>query len=180
MKNLAIILLFLVACSSGKNLSYTDAIDRNNKKIESEGLRQDARFLVDAKSYSILLEQLAELATREGYSRVVSTYAGKMLQDHRSLNEQLMKVAEKQKIALPSKMSETHQQLFDNLKNTERREFDRVFAQTAERVYEDNIQMYKNVATTADNDEIRSFAASKLSLLRTNEQQADALEEEII
>lgn len=180
MKYLIIILTILFSCSSSKNLSYDEAIDRNNDEIASQEQQQDAIFLVDAKSNSIFLEQVAQLAVEKGYANVISKYANEIALDHAQLNQQIQQIAEGNKVALPVTMSRTNQQKLDRLQNATQRDFDRIFLQTAERSYEDNIQMFKTVATSAYNDDIRAFAAKKLSMLRKNEERADELEEEII
>lgn len=170
--------LFLVAC--GSSLTYNEAIEKNNENYSSEGERQDSKFLVDAKSYSLLIEQLGQIGADRGYAVVVQNYGNKIKQDHNQLNEQLKELSKNENIKLPSQMNDQHKQMLDDLKNTVRQEFDKKFIRTVERAYEDNIELFKNIATKGSDDDIRAFAAKKLSMLRINEDRADELEDELI
>lgn len=174
-----IILIFsVIACSS--RLDYNEANERNNRKIESEDLKEDARFLVDAKNYSLLLLELSELAVEKGYSSGVQAFASQIKKDHERLNGLLKEVARNEKIKLPQEMSETHQAILQDLQNADRKEFDRRFVRSAERLYEDSIDLFKNIATAGANDDIRAFAAKSLGLLRSNQQRANELEDQLI
>lgn len=177
---LSIIPLMLACASGNSKLTYTEALQRNEKKIASEELKKDAIFLVNAKSHSLLVEQLSILAQEKGYASAIQAFATKLVADHQQLNEELNELAASQKIALPKEMSDVHKQLLEEVATAPREEFDRKFINTTERIYEDLIAMYKNVATSAFNDEVRAFAARKLSVLRTNQQRADELESQLL
>ena len=179
MKKLVYIFLVVFMTSCGSSLTYDEAI-QEYEGYESAEAKEDARYLANAKSYSILLKKLGELGTERAYAVVVQDYARKIVQDHTNLNEQLNELAKKEDIKLPSKMSEQHQQLFQTLQNTSRQDFDKAFFRQIERAYEDSIQLYKDIATDASDDEIRSFAASKLRVLRDNENRADEMEDEVL
>jgi putative membrane protein len=180
MKRIAFVILILAATACSSNLDYNEANQRNKKTIESEELKKDARFLVDAKSYSLLLLEMSELAAETGYSSNVQAFATKLQKDHERLNQQLKEIAGNQNIKLPREMSETHQAILQDLQNADRKEFDRRFVRSAERLYEDSIDLFKNIATAGANDNIRAFAAKSLGVLRANQQRADELEDQII
>lgn len=180
MKRIAFVILILTATACSSNLDYNEANQRNKKTIESEELKKDARFLVDAKSYSLLLLEMSELAAETGYSSSVQAFANKVNKDHERLNKQLKQIAGNQKIKLPQEMSKSHKLILQDLTDADRKDFDRRFVRSAERIYEDNIELYKNIATAGANDNIRAFAAKTLGLLRSNQQRADELEDQII
>ncbi|MGK7390455.1 MAG: DUF4142 domain-containing protein [Candidatus Cyclobacteriaceae bacterium M2_1C_046] len=171
-------IIFLSAC--GSSLTYNEAIEKNNDNYENKEARQDAIFLVDAKSSSLLLKQIGDLGVERGYATVVQNFATKISTDHEGLNERLNSLAKSEKIKVPAEMSERHQQMFNELQTSTRQEFDKNFVRMVERIYEDNIELYKTIATDANDDEIRAFAAQHLNFLRRNEEQADQMEDELI
>ena len=176
MKNIAFVVLTLSVAGCSSNLDYNEAHQRNDRRITTEELRDDARFMVEAKSASLLLLEMSRLATEKGYSATVQAFANQLARDHERLNDQLHDVAGNEKIKLPREMSESHRLVLQNVADAERQEFDRYFIRSVERVYEDKIRLYKNIATTGQNDEIRAFAAKTLGMLRANEERADELE----
>lgn len=180
MKRIAFVVLILASTACSSKLDYNEANEKNEKTIESVELKADARFLVDAKSYSLLLLHLSELAAEKGYATNVQAFANKINKDHQRLNEQLKDVAGDQKIKLPREMSESNNRILEDLNRSNRKDFDRKFIRSVERIYEDNIDLYKNIATAGANDNIRAFAAKTLGLLRSNQQKADELEDQLI
>ena len=63
----------LGACS--QDLSYQEAMDKNQRKIEDPGKLDDAKFLVEAKSNNLLQVKLAELASTKGYASAIVALA---------------------------------------------------------------------------------------------------------
>lgn len=180
MRRIAFWILILAATACSSKLDYNEANKRNERTIESAELKGDARFLVDAKSYSLLLLNLSELALEKVHSTNVQSFANKIIKDHQRLNEQLKQIAGNQKIKLPQEMSETHKLILQNLENANPKDFDRRLVRSVERIYEDNIDLYKSIATAGANDDVRAFAAKALGVLRNNQQRADELEDQII
>lgn len=180
MKLIAFVVLVLSVTACSSRYDYNEAHQRNEKSIESEELKKDARFLVDAKNHSLLLLEISELAAEKGYSSNIQAFAKKIKKDHERLNEQLKQVANNQKIKLPQEMSDRHKLILQDLVNADTREFDRRFIRSAERLYEDTIDLYKNIATAGANDNIRAFAAKALGVLRDNQQRAEELEDQTI
>lgn len=180
MKKLVYVLsiIFLSAC--GGSLTYNEAIEKNNEQYENKEARQDANFLVEAKSSSLLLKQLGDLAAERGYATIVQDFARNISQNHENLNKQLNSLAKDEKIKVPAEMSERHQQIYNDIQTSTRQEFDKNFIRTVERAYEDSIELFKQIATAGNDDEIRAFAARFLSMLRRNEAQADQMEDELI
>ena len=175
---LPIILIFSGACSS--SLEYNEAIEKNNKKLATEELKSDARFLVEAKSYSLLLNQLGELAVQNGYASSIQGYGSQIILAQNNLGEQLEQLAKNEKISLPVTMSESHSRTLGELRNASRQEFDRQFIRSVERIYEDQVELFKSTATTANDDEVRAFAAKNLRNLQDSQQTADRIENDLL
>lgn len=173
-----ILLVLTGACTS--SLEYNEAIEKNNKKLASEELKSDARFLVEAKSYSLLLKQLGELAVQKGYASSIQGYGSQTILAQNNLAEQLEQLSKNEKISLPVTMSESHSRMVGELRNTSRQEFDRSFIRTVERIYEDQVELFKRTATTGNDDEVRAFAAKNLRNLQDNQQAADRLENDLL
>jgi putative membrane protein len=172
-------LLGLAACTPG-NLSYTEAMDRNSRKLETDMDRKDATFLVEVANFNLLLQNLNTRARQDGYARVVVDFADQAHADHARMGDELRNLAKNKKIVLPSTMSERFLQLSSELNVSDRRDFDKNYLNTAEMVYKQAIRMFEEAALNAGDARVRAFAASKLEVLRSNERRADSLETQLM
>ena len=176
---LLLIGLFMTGCSP-KNLSYQEAIDYNNDKLDTDGLKQDARFLVDAYDYTSLFLQLAQKAQKDGYARIVTDFATEMARDHGRMKDRLAEIAKDNKIKLPVSLSSRHQQYLNEVLASDKRAFDKTYLNTIEVLHEKVIRLFEEQALEANTSEVRSFAAGQLDTIRKHERKADELEGELL
>ncbi|EMR03664.1 putative outer membrane protein [Cesiribacter andamanensis AMV16] len=175
-----VLALLLFSACTPRNLSYTEALDRNNRKLETDMDRKDATFLVEVANFNLLLQDLNTKALQEGYARVVVDYATQAQADHNRMADELRNLAKNKKVVLPASMSERFQLLSNEVLVGDRRNFDKSYLNTAESVYKQAIRMFEEAALNAGDSRVRAFAASKLEVLRANERKADSLETQLM
>lgn len=181
MKNFTLLLIItfvLVGCS--KTLTYNEAIDRNQKSLESDELKNDAQFLVEAKSLSLIQEELGKLGASSGYAAEIQSYARQITEDHEKMNKRINELASDLKFTVPVEMSAVHRMRFDEVKSSSREDFDKNFLDAVEDIYRSSIDLFESYATIATVNQIRMFSAEYLSLLRKNEEKADELEDDLL
>jgi putative membrane protein len=170
--------VFMAACSS--SLSYNDALQKNVRKIDDTEKLDDARFLVDAASYNILAMRMAEAAIKAGYSASLVTLAKENLEQHEEMGKELNKLARKEKVVLPAEMSDEHQRLLSELTASDRREFDRTYIRILGEISNDDSQKFSRMATEAESEEVRAFAARKLDLFESHKTQLETVDAELL
>lgn len=175
-----LVLCFLLGSCLPANLNYSEAIDRNNRKLETEELRKDAAFLVDAMDYNMFLRELGTEATEKVYTRVVSSFAEKNLQDHRQMAERIISLAKEKKIALPSNLEDRHEELLQDLKDANKQNIDRVYLNIIGIVHERMLRLYEEAAINANDAGVRAYAAAQLDVLRNHIQSAKDIRKELI
>jgi putative membrane protein len=163
---LVLIAVFLISCS--QTLTYQEAMNKNERKITDVTKLQDARFLVDAKSFNILEMKLAETAITSGYASAVVDLARRHLQDHKDMEDDLNTLARREKIVLPTLMNDKHQMYLLEVSNSNREDFDTRYIETLQRINEENKEQYMSMATDAKDADVRAFAARKLDMLRNH------------
>lgn len=172
-------LIIGVGCTPS-NLSYSEAQNRNSRKLETEALRNDAAFLVDAANYNLLLSEMANRAVQQGYARIVTDFAATAVADHRRMHDDIRKLAKDKKIALPSTMSDRYQQMSNELAVTDKTSFDKTYLRNVELLHEQAMRMFEDAALRANDSNIRAFAASKLDMIRSHERKANELENQLL
>lgn len=171
--------LIFSACTPG-NLGYTDAMERNERKLETEGLRKDAKFLVEATDYNILLNKLSAEASQKAYSRLVSEFATNNVQDHIAMNNKLRELSKDKKIAIPSNIENRHENILKDIESAKKQTLDKVYLNSIEILHERLQRLYEEAAINANDDEIRAFAASQLDIIRAHNKKADEIRRELI
>lgn len=168
----------LAGCSS--SLSYNDALQKNVNRIEDSEKLEDARFLVDAASYNILATRLAEEAIKSGYSASLVAMAKEIHEQHEEMGKELKKLARKEKIVLPAEMNDAHQKLLAELTSSDRREFDRTYIRILRDVSQEDRGRFSQMATAAESEEIRAFAARKLDLFESHQNELQTVDAELL
>ncbi|MEX2232620.1 MAG: DUF4142 domain-containing protein [Cyclobacteriaceae bacterium] len=146
---------------------------------DSEKL-DDARFLVDAASYNILATRMAEAAVKSGYSASLVTLAKENTEQHEDLGKELKKLARKEDVILPAQMSDEHQRLLSELTSSDRREFDRNYIRIMGDISNEDSQKFSRMATEADSEEVRAFAARKLGLFESYKTDLQTVDAELL
>ncbi|MGC1244121.1 MAG: DUF4142 domain-containing protein [Chryseosolibacter sp.] len=168
----------LASCSS--SLSYNEALQKNAKRIEDSEKLDDARFLVDAASYNILAMRMAEEAIKSGYSASLVTLAKENHEQHEEMGKELNKLARREKIVLPGEMNDAHQRLLAELTSADRREFDRTYIRILRDVSQEDRGKFSQMATAAESEEVRAFAARKLDLFESHQTELQTVDAELL
>jgi putative membrane protein len=175
---LAGVMIFAVSCSG--DLSYQEAINKNDRKIEDEGKRSDARFLVEAKSFNMLELKLSELASTTGYAASIVDLAKRNRKDFEKMNDEIEKLAAREKIALPESMGDEHQATFFEVSKADRQDFDKEYLLAMKKVNEANLERFLRMATDAKDADVRAFAARKLDMMRMHEQRVSEVDDKLL
>ncbi|HYG04246.1 MAG TPA: DUF4142 domain-containing protein [Chryseosolibacter sp.] len=168
----------LASCS--QDLTHHEAINKNQRKIEDPERLDDARFLVEARSFNLLDMRLAELASENGYAASIVNLAKKDIETHEDLARDLNKLAAKEKIAIPDNMNEEHQSILFELSKAEREDFDQQYISALNRINDDITRRFTTMATQAKDADIRAFAARRLGTLREQESLLSEVEDELM
>jgi predicted outer membrane protein len=175
---LTIVSMLMGACAS--SLSYDQAMRKNATKIRDTARLDDARFLVDAKSYNLLALQLTELAITQGYAASVVTLAKQNHEDHVEMGKEIEKLARKEKVVLPKTMKPEHEKLLAELTASDRTDFDKNFIRIFKAVSEEDNSNFMNMATDAADADVRSFAARKLDLFKSHQTEFETVDAELL
>lgn len=170
--------VMVMACS--RELSYKEALRKNEKDIQDPKRLNDATFLVEAKSFNILESRLTQLASLSGYSSSVVTVAKDNFAEHTAMSKELNDLARKEDIRLPDEMKEEHSAMYDQVATSARGDFDKNFIRTMKAANQENMNKFLGMATGAHDPDIRAFSARKLDMLRTHAGQIENVEKELL
>ncbi len=161
-------------------MTYTKANQKNQDNFTNEGELDDANFLVEAKSASILEIKLAEHAAESGYSAAVVEYSKETYSEDKDLAKEINRAARKNKIKLPDEMGPEHQRVYNQLVAADKRDFDKDYMYALETLHRDNLERYQDFATDGHFDDVRSFAAEHLSLIENHQNMAEEVRDKLL
>jgi putative membrane protein len=109
----------------------------------------------------------------------VKDFAQMMLTDHRTASQQLVDLASREGHPLPTVPAEGVQQRSFEMRRVSANEFDRTYM---EQMVEDHIRtvnMFKEVAATSADPDVRAFAAAQVPTLEAHLRQAESLRDSL-
>lgn len=178
--NFLLLLMFLLMASCSSTMTYQEAMSKNERRIQDPEKLQDARFLVEAKSFNMLEMRLTENAITSAYASAVVDLARQYLQEYKDMDDDLETLARREKIALPVAMNDKHQGYLSEVITSDRQDFDQNFIAMIRKMNEENKEQYLNMATEAKDADIRAFAARKLDMLRSHATRMDEVEKKLM
>lgn len=174
------IVLLLLFSSCTAELTYTEALDKNRRTIDNEEKMEDAEFLVEAKSFALLQEEINKLASDTGYASSVADLGADLLQDNLNLQEDLEDLAKQEDIKLPTVMNDEHQEMYDELTDADREDFDQTYIRIVKDANEESTEEYMEMATEAYDADVRAFSARSLDMLESHAENIEEVEEELL
>jgi len=168
----------LASCYS--TLSYNEAMQRNVSKITDSEKLEDARFLLEAASYNILATKMAEAAIESGYSASVVSMARENLGKHVEMERELRRLARREDVVLTAGMNSEHERILAELNTADRREFDRSYIRLLGELSREDRQKFSRMATDANSEHVRSFAARKLDLFESYEREIETVDADLL
>lgn len=136
----------------------------------------DAQFLQMAATSGMMEVSLAKLVGDHTDNEALENFAKRMITDHNKANEELVRLAEAKKIAIPNALDERHQQLYDRFANLEEgTAFEQAYIQQQVRAHQQAVNLFTTKAGNARDPDIKAFARKTEPTLRQHLQMAQQL-----
>jgi putative membrane protein len=172
------LLLLLYSCNNRSADSEKRAKEENDAKIDSQSTslnqepagsttmlsKSDADFLVEAASGGMMEVELGQLVQSKSSSEQVKAFGNMMIKDHETGTEKLKQLATSKNVTLPDAISTSQQKEKEKLQK-ERDDFDRAYISLMVDDHKKDIRDFQKAAKSADDSEIKAFAADNLPML---------------
>lgn len=164
------ILLVMVSCNSNPKQEDTKVVaeDHNEAKFDTNKQEKDAQFLVNAAEIDLEEIQLGQLAQQRGVTTHVKELGKMMETAHRKSLNDLTALARSKNISIPTSPTEDAQKAYKNLNDKSGDDFDQAYADRMVSEHKDAIEDYEDASNDANDTDIKNWATSSLSGLRTH------------
>ncbi len=163
-------LAIFTSCDNNQPTDAKEAAeDRNEERFDNNDNKQDdAQFLVDAAEMNHEEIHMGQLAQQKGSSPEVREL-GKMMEDAhtKSLNE-LKALAMSKNVTIPNTITNDTRDDYNDFNDKSAEDFDKDYADRVVNKHEDAIDKFENAAEDSHDPEIKRWASSSLSELRTH------------
>ena len=141
-------------------LAYQDAPASSTRALSDE------KFAIKAAQGGIAEVKLGELAEDKAQSEAVRRFGQRMAEEHTKANHRLKEAALKEKISLPKEMDKKDQSTYDALAKLSGAEFDKAYVRDVAQAHQDDIAEFGTEARTGQRENIKTFAAETLPVLK--------------
>jgi putative membrane protein len=139
------------------------------------GTSQDAMFMRNAAADSLAEIQLGRIALDKSSSAQVKQLAQRIIDDHTKANDQLMAIAQRKQVSLPTEPMPMQKREADSLQAMSGAAFDQAYARTMVEDHRKAIKMFGMQSQNAADGDLRQFASTTLPVLKTHLQMAERL-----
>ncbi len=185
MKLVAALLLVggLTACGSSSDTEDTTE-KKNEERIEAtapteaaaDAQEDDAEFLAEAASGSMMEVELGKLALQKSMSPKVKDFARMLVDDHTKAIADLENIASQKNVALPVALMDKHQKTINKFKDETGKDFDKKYLNIMVDDHKEDIKEFQEIVEESKDTNIKDFASKSLPKLAAHLEMAERLE----
>jgi putative membrane protein len=140
----------------------------------AEVSKKDQEFFTKAAGGGMYEVEAGKLAQGKGQDEGVKSYGGMLVKDHGAANDELKALAAKKGAALPPGVPSDKQKKLDKLSAA--KDFDKEFVnEVGLQDHKVDIALFENTSKSADDKDVKAFAAKTLPTLKAHREHAEGL-----
>ena len=140
---------------------------------------KDRFFLKKAARAGIYEIQAARLAIATSQDREIQAFAQVMIQEHRSLTNELKALAKAKGVGVSISAGVLQEESLEELKQAKGAAFDALYVKHAVKTHEETIKLFEAQVLSGSDEEVAGFALDALELLEQHLQHAHILQNHI-
>jgi len=181
MKKINLILLaaalagFMQACSGSKasgtsdsSATKTDSTTMTTKTDSASTGVSDTAFANKAAIGGMAEVALGKMATGKATSASVKDFGSMMVMDHGKANAELLAIAQKKNITLPTSLDAEHQAKSDSLSKLRGKDFDKAYAAGMVADHKKTLALMQTEAQSGTDPELKAFAAKTAPVVQAH------------
>lgn len=170
-------LLFAAAsCNSNDSVKQAEKVnevkadsataDTGMGKVEKEGKKYDAEFMAKAASGGMLEVEMGKLVAARAVTPDAKKFAEQMVSDHSKANAELMALAAKKNITLPTTLSDDNSKVLKDVVEEKGVKMDQEYMKQMLKDHEEDVKEFTDASIKASDPDIKAFAAKNVPVLQ--------------
>lgn len=138
--------------------------------------KNDAKFATDAASAGMAEVAAGKLAAEKATNAQVKEFANMMVDAHKKVNEELMEIAKKKNITLPTAPDEEHQKMLTELSAKTGKDFDKAYIDAMVDGHKKVESMLEDASKNCKDADLMAFATKILPDVKMHLAKAEAIQ----
>ena len=135
-------------------------------KIEKKGMEYDSEFLTKAASDGMLEVELGKQVAARAVTPEVKKFAQQMVADHTKANVELMALAARKNITLPTTLGDDHKKVLKNVLEEKGVKMDQKYMKEMLKDHQEDVKEFTDASINASDPDIKKLAAKNVPILR--------------
>lgn len=170
--------LLTAGTSCDSNDSVKQAQDQNETKadnatantdmgdVKKEGMEYDSEFMAKAASGGMLEVELGKQVAARAVTPDAKEFAEMMVTDHTKANAELMALAARKNITLPTTLSDDHQKVLKDVMEEKGVKMDQEYMSEMLKDHQEDVTEFVDASIKASDPDIKAFAAKNVPVLK--------------
>ncbi|MDO7850307.1 DUF4142 domain-containing protein [Hymenobacter convexus] len=135
-------------------------------KVEKKGMDYDSEFMTKAASGGMLEVEMGKQVLARAITPEAKKYAQQMVDDHTKGNAELMALAAKKNITLPTTLGDEHAKVLKDVTEEKGVKMDQEYMKEMLKDHEEDVKEYTDASIKASDPDIKAFAAKTVPMLK--------------
>ncbi|GAB3582960.1 DUF4142 domain-containing protein [Hymenobacter daeguensis] len=135
-------------------------------KIEEKGMDYDSEFLTKAASGGMLEVEMGKQVAARAVTPQAKEFAQKMVDDHTKSNAELMALAAKKNITLPTTLGDKHEDVLKDVTEEKGVKMDQEYMKEMLKDHEEDVKEFTDASVKASDPDIKAFATKNVPVLK--------------
>ncbi len=144
--------------------------------VFAQEINKDQDFLTTAARLNQFEIALGTQALNQSKNEEIKRYGQMLVDDHTKVQEELQEAAIAKKLIMPDGLEENQASILKSLSMLSDADFDNAFKDAVIKMHESTIALFENAADSLNDQELRSWAATKIPSLTSHLEQAKSLQ----
>jgi putative membrane protein len=172
----ATLLIGMTSCNSGDSVKEAQKVNdakaesktanTDMGKVEKKGMEYDAEFLANAASGGMLEVEMGKQVAARAVTPDAKKFAQQMVSDHTKSNAELIALATKKGVTLPTALSDKHKDVLKDVTEEKGVKMDQEYLKEMLKDHEEDVKEFTDASIKASDPEIKAFAAKNVPVLQ--------------
>jgi putative membrane protein len=127
---------------------------------------EDREFVFEAAKDGLTGVELGELGMENAQNEDLKEFARRLAEEHRKANKELIQLAKKKKLRIPTEIDPERLGMFDRLRGLSGEDFRREYMKAVMKDHQRSISIFRQEAKEGGDEDFRGFAEKTLPMLQ--------------
>ena len=172
----SVLLVSAAGCNSNDSVKQAEKVNEvkadsatantDMGKVEKKGMNYDSEFMAKAASGGMLEVEMGKQVAARAVTPDAKKFAEQMVSDHTKSNAELMALAAKKNITLPTTLGDDHAKILKDVMGKKGVKMDQEYMKEMLKDHEEDVKEFTDASIKASDPEIIAFAAKNVPVLQ--------------